>query len=264
MMINTMSLEQLSWTDMTLPDLVDGSVRTHSQVEPLIRAVAEKRCQRRRGVTYDPNTIQDRRFRKVITIDECSIGQTFVIHTGTGDIIAHSPAVDIPNEVVNGVDYFLRVNGRVRTSDPFETGVMVAMGERVDYRSCTITKYAPKKPKRNSLKELNNFLLNTAVAAKNYLLSTPLKGYVEKDLTQLSKKNSAWLNNSTCSNNINSDALHPTYAASEDLTNSPHFDNNCGRGFAVFFREKNNQTGVTYLVFPMIGLAIKCCRAAIV
>ena len=221
-----------------LPDLVDGSMRTHAQVKPLIRPVGEKQCQRRRGVTYDPNTIHDRRFRQVITIDEGSVGQTFVIHTGTGDIIAHSPTVDPPNEVLTGVEYFLGVNGRVRTSDPFESGVMVAMGERVDYRSGTITKYAPKKPKRNSRTESNGVLLNTALAARNYICSTPLKGYVEKDLMQLSKKNSAWVNSTNCPNNMNAGALHPTYAASEDLTNSPHFDNDCGRGFAIFFSGK--------------------------
>ena len=77
-------------------------------------------------------TIHDRAFSHQIAIDESSINETTVIHTSKGDIVIHSPSVDPPKSLVNGVDYFLKAHTKVRNSDPFESGMMVAMGERVD------------------------------------------------------------------------------------------------------------------------------------
>ena len=243
---------------MTLPDLVNGSSAERDRVADLLRPVAEKEKQRHRGMTYNPLTIHDRAFSHQITIDDNSINETTVIHTSKGDIVVHSPSVDPPTTLVNGVDYFLRAHSKVRDSDLHESGVMVAMGERVDYRSSTITKYVPNKRKQYSIEESNKVLLDVAITSRNYICGTPLLGYVEKDLLQLSKKNSAWVDNSIGAK------LHPTYAASEDLTNSPHYDNDCGRGFAIFFRTDDHPQGVTCLVFPMIGLIIKCYRTAII
>ena len=95
-----------------------------------------------------------------------------------------------------------------------------------------------------------------AVAACDYVCKSPIRACVEKDLTRLSNQNAAWIDGER--------KLHPTYAASENLTNSPHYDNGAGRCFAIFYPRKDKPNGITCLVFPMLNLIIRCRSTTIV
>ena len=170
----------------------------------------------------------------------------------------------VPPRVRNASTYFLNTHSNVRVTD-HETGVMVPIGERYDPRSYRNVNYQTCSKKQ---KQCQQFVLSEREQHLSLL-----------DFNELFLKSSIWFAQSLCSsiNNLKAHnhvlkvtrdevkfSLLPTYMCSSSLHNSVHIDaSDFTASFSIFYQEKLN-TGLSFLVFPDISLAVELSKPVLV
>jgi len=160
----------------------------------------------------------------------------------------------VPTSVRTACSYYLSHHNQVR-STPHEHGKMVSAEKRFDPQTASTTKFVDTKPSTDDLVlpkaeralQLSLFHFNELFYKSSALLSKALKYSIEKLKTNtLNVK----LKGTT-------HKLLPTYMCSKSLHNSLHIDpNNSTTSFAIFYQDQH-KIGLSYLLFPEIGLAIE-------
>ena len=158
---------------------------------------------------------------------------------------------------MKNVKYFLKTMPEVRkscdnTPIPCESGKMISVGKRIDYKTGAETFYLPfanVRNKENDMKRLKQtaFLFNKAIC------NSICKTQYEKDISEMETIGMTLP--------VNSTDCTPTYVCSRDLTNSPHLDYaDTSQSYALFYRSGNDNrlsNGVTWFMFPYYGIAIE-------
>ncbi len=162
----------------------------------------------------------------------------------------------VPTLVRRATSFYLSCHNHVRDI-PFEAGTMVPAGMRFDPRTSCPIKYSSSTTKMNSQKKniMSERDLHLALLQFNELF---------RQSSLLSKSMDFSMNYLKCVRNTLdvklNNTIHellPTYMCSASLHNSVHIDaNDSTSSFAIFFQEKHLK-GLSYLVFPEIGLAIE-------
>jgi len=158
----------------------------------------------------------------------------------------------VPTSVRTACSYYLSHRTQVR-STPHEHGKMVPAEKRFDPRIASTTKYVDTNPSTDDLQKaeralhLSLFHFNELFYKSSALFSQALKHSIEKLKT----------NTLNVELKGTTHKLLPTYMCSKSLHNSLHVDpNDSTTSFAIFYQDQH-KIGLSYLVFPEIGLAIE-------
>ena len=179
-------------------------------------------------------------------------------------LVQFLPDEGVPPTVRHASSFFLNHHSSVRET-PHESGRMVAIGLRFDPRSARHVNYQASSKKRK--------------LDPQFVLTERQKNLSLLDFNQLFYKSSEWFNRSLSSsinklkdnNHIlevqcgrNMFSLLPTYMCSSSLHNSVHRDSSdFTASFSIFYQEQCNK-GLSYLVFPDIGLAVELRKPVLV
>ena len=230
--------------------------------EKLMKSKPGKRNQLN-GLVYrtDQMPTKNKKNRWNCVLRSTSREKAFEICTPLGKILVHFLPQTTMNPTVSGaVNYFLENHSRARNISG-ETGYMVAAGVRVDLPSSTRTHYVSKNKNTTRPDDSSIHLQQSAVAFDDFVTNTCCNTSYKAELNSLKKKNNVLLAKDDVSDQR---TLFPSYAISQDLTNSIHVDtNDDSRSYAVFYGTPGEHS-LSWLLFPVYKIAIEICTTVMV
>jgi len=217
------------------------------------------------GLVYhkkqSPQPNDDNNWRLVLdrpALKDWDSKSAFEIITPDGTILVRFLKQNVHTDICQGVKYFVKNNPLVRRTEG-ESGSMVAMGRRIDYITSEPTHFLSKKPGRDE--DQDKTVLDKCVLEFHNLLNrTICKDKLRKDICMLRPYGITMKSRAN-----HSEQFLPTYAASLNLTNSPHQDVlDRSQSYAIFFRDEKSNKGLTWFLFPEYSIAVKVCGTTMV
>jgi len=253
--------KEASVESQILPRKYLGNKITRATAVTLMKSKPGKRNQIN-GLVYSINQMptknNDNGWNKVLRSSNSK--QAFQICTPLGKILVHFSDQAMNSNVSAAVNYFLNNHSKSRET-PGESGTMVSAGVRLDLPLSTRTQYVRKNKNNTRPDETSTHLQRASVAFDDLITTTCCNKSYQAELNSLKKKNNVFLANDAVGNQR---TLFPSYAISQDLTNSVHLDtNDDSRSYAVFYRVPGSKSQ-SWQLFPLYKIAIECATTVFI